>query len=237
MKKITKLFEQTYDPYRALLFYRSAEDDSFYVESYDMDAVGCPINAHPLSQKESSELGQRLSASNEHSHTFLQSDGLLPDNVLFLNNGQNGHVVWFTPENKRHLCFKGNLSIADGEAFLPPLLWKASKNDLSIWALARDGRPNLSTVLYFAPFFNTYPDGRVCMGNVEIKFPNGCNLERFISEWERYYFGSAFSHLLQDVSPVKGNIVQLWKDLIGSGKSFPKKSFKKFPKKLKEVIL
>ncbi|WP_426330059.1 PRTRC system protein B [Pedobacter sp. R-06] len=236
MKNITDLFAKTYTPYKALLFYRSYENDIFYVESYDMDALGKPINAHPLSVKECGKLAENLTISDERNRTFLQPEGFLPQNVLYLNTGRNGSAVWFTPKMKRHLCFKGSLSIADGEAFLPPLLWKASKNRLSVWALGEEERPCLSSVIYFAPFFNTYDDGRVCMGNVKIDIPDGCGLEKFMVEWERCYFGSAFSHLLQGISPVKGNIVQLWQNLIGSGKYFPKGLLKKFPKKLKEII-
>jgi len=236
MKNITPLLDKIYQPYKALLFYSSEAESGHYVESYDMDNQGRPINAHPLSVKESEQLARGLNYTIEKSSVFLKPEGLIPENVLHYNSSGDCCAVWFTGERKQHLLFKKELGIVSGEAYLPPLLWRATKSQVWIWALANGDRPNLSTPLYFAPFFNTYSDGRICMGNVDVDFPDGCSLEKFITEWERFYFGSAFSHLLGGVSPVKGNIVQLWKKQTEKGKSFPKSILKKTGRKLKDIL-
>ncbi|WP_316848975.1 PRTRC system protein B [Pedobacter agri] len=235
MKNITDLFSQSYKPFKALVFYQN-EKDNLYVESYDMDALGKPINAHPFSQRESKALSESLLAKQENSSGFLCSTGLLSDQVLYVDRSVDGYAIWYTPEMKSHLIFKSDLGISDGEAYLPPLLWKASKRGLSLWALGNNDRPKLETKLYHAPFFNLYADGRVCMGNVIVKFSLNIDLDGFISQWKKLYFGSAFSHLLQDVSPVKGNIVQLWQQQIGTESPFPNSQLKKFPKLLKDII-
>ncbi|RZM04821.1 MAG: PRTRC system protein B, partial [Pedobacter sp.] len=115
-------------------------------------------------------------------------------------------------------------------------LWKASKNGLSLWALENNDRPSLETRLYQAPFFNLYPDGRVCMGNVNVKFSLNIDLDQFMSQWQKLYFGSAFSHLLQGVSPAKCNIVQLWQQQIGTENPFPKHELKRSRDLLKDII-
>jgi PRTRC genetic system protein B len=235
MKNITDLFSQSYLPFKALLFYQNEKDD-LYVESYDMDALGRPINAHPLTQRESKALSESMQSRQENSSGFLCTVGLLSDRVLYVDRSGDGYAIWYTPEMRKHLIFKRDLGISNGEANLPPLLWKASKNGLSIWALANNDRPNLETKLYQAPFFNLYSDGRVCMGNVDIKFSFNIDLDSFMSQWEKLYFGSAFSHLLQGVSPVKGNIVQLWQQQISTENPFPQKQLKRFPKLLKDII-
>lgn len=235
MKNITDLFSQSYTPFKALLFYQNEKDD-LYVESYDMDALGRPINAHPLSQRESKALSESMESKQENSSGFLCTGGLLSDRVLYVDRSGDGYAIWYTPEMRKHLIFKSDLGIPDGEAYLPPLLWKASKSGLSLWALASNDRPNLETTLYHAPFFNLYSDGRVCMGDVNIKFSLNIDLDDFMLQWEKLYFGSAFSHSLQGISPVKCNIVQLWQQHIGTENSFPRKQLKRFAKLLKDII-
>lgn len=235
MKNITDLFSQCYRPFKALLFYQNEKDD-LYVESYDMDASGKPINAHPLTQRESKILAESMHSKQENSSGFLCTVGLLSDRVLYVDRGGDGYAIWYTPEMRKHLIFKSDLGIPNGEAYLPPLLWKASKNGLSVWALGGNDRPNLETTLYQAPFFNLYSDGRVCMGNVNVKFSLNVDLEEFMWQWEKLYFGSAFSHLLQGISPVKCNIVQLWQQQIGTENLFPKKQLKRISKLLKDII-
>jgi len=235
MKNITDLFSQCYTPFKALLFYKNEEDD-LYVESFDMDALGRPINAHPLSQRESKALSESMQSKQEDSSGFLCTVGLLSDRVLYVDRSGDGYAIWHTPEMKKHLIFKSDLGISDGEAYLPPLLWKASRNGLSLWALENNDRPSLQTRLYQAPFFNLYLDGRVCMGNVNINFSLNIDLDNFISQWEKLYFGSAFSHLLQGVSPVKCNIVQLWQQQIDTENPFPKHELKSFRDLLMDII-
>jgi PRTRC genetic system protein B len=236
MKNITQLLNKIYQPYKALLFYQSESENDHYVESYDMDSLGRPINAHPLSVKESERLAGALKNSTEKSSCYLQPEGVIPENVLYFNGKGDGCAVWFTKECRKYLHFRKELGISDGEA-LPPLLWKATRSQVWIWALEKNERPDLSSKLYFAPFFNCYRDGRVCMGNVNVNISQGCRLEKFITEWERYYFASAFSHLLDDVSPVKTNVVQLWKKLIEKNRTFPKNLLKKSNQKLSDLLI
>ena len=56
MKNLTNNFCSSYQPVKALLIYNKqtgeAENNSIYVESYDIGKFGNPINAHPLTMKE-----------------------------------------------------------------------------------------------------------------------------------------------------------------------------------------
>jgi PRTRC genetic system protein B len=236
MKNITDKFSKAYIPAKALLLYRGQENEEFYIESYDIGKNGMPFNAHPLTMRESQSLADTLNTTEENRQNFLQPKGLLGQEVIYINSQRNGFVIWYTPEMKKHLTFKADLTIPDGIASVPPLLWKATASSLEIWALKESKRPEISTVLYYAPFFNIYTDGRVCMGNVDIDIDRNCDLETFMSAWETYFFGSAFSHLLDEVSPVEANIVSLWQKLISSGKAFPKKILKKHPKTIKDLL-
>lgn len=237
MKDITQTFGTLYNPVKAFVVYqKDTAEKSIYVEAYDMDKNGCPINAHPLSLKESTQLASALDTSDELTRKFLTPSGLLPKNVLHLNPAHNGSAIWYTPAQKVSLFFVEGLGILNGEAFVPPLLWKASKNTLYIYAMDTDSQIKEQTALYHAPFFNLYTDGRVCMGTVKVDIKADCHLEDFMQSWEQYFFNSYFSHLIGNTSPVKGNIIQLWQKLVITTKPFPIKSLLKNGLTIKKIL-
>lgn len=235
---ITASFGTLYHPKSALVFYETkGANTDVYVEHFDMDKNGNPINAHPLTVKEAKVLARALQTKKDKDNAFLKSNGILPTNILHINpNTDKGAVLWYTKAQRRQLYFVSGLDIPNGMAYVPPMIWYANKNSLSVFALASDRRPTEKTPLYFAPFFNSYEDGKVCMGSVNINIKNSASVEEFVSAWEDYFFNSYFSHLLGSDSPIKGNCVTLWKDLIQTGKPFPKELLKKNNKTLKNLL-
>ncbi|KIA82400.1 PRTRC system protein B [Flavobacterium sp. AED] len=237
MKDITTQFGALYHPIKAFVVYqKDTADKNIYVEAYDMDKNSYPINAHPLNLKESNQLVNALDTSDKLMRKFLKPSGLLPKNVLYINPEHDGYAIWYTPAQKVNLFFVDSLAITNGKAFVPPLLWKASKSNLYIYAMDKDMEINEQTILYHAPFFNLYADGKVCMGTVSVNIQADCLLEEFIQEWEQYFFNSYFSHLIEDTSPIKGNIIQLWQNLVCSGKPFPMKSLLKNSLTIKKLL-
>lgn len=228
MNDLTPNFGTLYFPVKAFVLYKKqsngySSSSTPYVESYDMDSNGLPINAHPLSIKESESLAKMLSIKKKKEGSFLTPQGFLPKNVLYLNSGKSPCVVWHTPPQEADLLFDKALNIPCGKAGIPALVWKADRNNLQVFAI-KDKTPEADTTLFQAPFFNLSQNGRVCMGNVQVKIPKETALETFISLWQDYFFNSYFTHLLGDFPPVKGNIVQLWQGLLKSGKAFPNKA-------------
>ena len=235
---ITASFGTLYHPKSALVFYETkGATTDVYVEHFDMDKNGNPINAHPLTVKEAKVLARALQTEKDKDNAFLKSNGILPTNILYINpNTDKGAVLWYTKAQRQQLYFVSGLDIPNGMAYVPPMIWYANKNSLSVFALASDRRPTEKTPLYFAPFFNSYEDGKVCMGSVNISIKNSASVEDFIKAWEDYFFNSYFSHLLGRNSPIKGNCVNLWKELIKTGKPFPKEVLKKNNKTLKNLL-
>lgn len=239
MKDITQDFGTLYFPISALVFYQ--KDDSnkeTYVEHFDMDKNGNPINAHPLTDIEANTLVKALSTKNkkEKSQDFLKPKGILPINILRINPSENGSVLWYTKSMKRQLFFTENLEISNGRAKVPAMLWLANKRSLKIFAISSNQRPTDKTPLFYAPFFNVYENGNVCMGTVDVHIQNSTSLEEFIKKWEDYFFNSYFSHLMNEHNPIKGNCVNLWKSLINVDKPFPKDVLKKASRTLKNLI-
>lgn len=235
---ITASFGTLYHPKSALVFYETkGANTDVYVEHFDMDKNGNPINAHPLTEREAKALVKALQTEKDKDNAFLKSNGILPSNILYINpNKDKGSVLWYTKAQRRQLYFVSGLDIPNGMAYVPPMIWYANKNSLSVFALKSDRRPTEKTPFYFAPFFNIYEDGKVCMGSVNISIKNSASVEEFTKAWEDYFFNSYFSHLLGSNSPIKGNCVTLWKDLIQTGKPFSKEVLKKNNKTLKNLL-
>ena len=221
----------------ALVFYETkGTENDMYVEHFDMDSNGTPINAHPLTVEEANILAKSLQTDEEKNQAFLKPKGILPTNILRINqNAEKGTVLWYTKTQQRKLYFVDSLGIPNGMAQVPPMLWLASKNSLTVFALANDRRPTEKTPLHYAPFFNIYEKGNVCMGTVSIDIKNSASVEEFILAWEDYFFNSYFSHSLCE-NLTKTNIVNLWKDLINTDKPFPKEILKKNNKTLKNLL-
>jgi PRTRC genetic system protein B len=238
MKNITSVFDQTYQPVKALLIYQSqqAQSENVYVEAYDMDGQGCPVNAHPLDVQESAALAMCLDSSDELQCNFLKPKGLLSDKVLYINPAYDGCVVWYTPAQEVSLFFVEELGIPNGKAKVPTLLWKADKEHLHIYALHSNKRPDNNTPLYHAPFFNLYENGNVCMGTVNVEIEGSTCLEDFICQWQSYFFNSYFSHHIGGHYPIEGNTIQLWQQQVNSNKAFPIDQLKKSAVIIKELI-
>jgi PRTRC genetic system protein B len=223
MKELTGTFGELYQPVKALLFLQktgNGHQSDFYIESYDMDSEGCPINGHPLSVKESNQLAKALQVNEKKAQGFLNPKGLMPLNILTINSSLCGFAVWHTPPQQIKLLFIENLGIPSALAHIPAMVWKAGKNSIQVFAVTETNLTE-STPLCHAPFFNVYADGRVCMGNVKISIPKDCGLEQFTELWQNYFFNSYFSHLFGGHQPVKGNIIQLWQHLTNTGEQFP----------------
>lgn len=233
---ITENFGTLYHPKSALVFYETiGTNTDVYVEHFDMDSNGTPINAHPLTVQEANVLAKALKTDEEKNKAFLKPKGILPTNILHINPSEKGTVLWYTKTQQRQIYFVDSLGISNGKAQVPPMLWLASKSSLTVFALANDRRPTEKTPLHYAPFFNIYENGNVCMGTVSIDIKNSASVEEFIQAWEHYFFNSYFSHSLCE-NLTKKNIVTLWKNLINTYKPFPKEVLKKNNKTLKNLL-
>lgn len=236
MTDITDTLSKFFEPKKGLVIYQTPSKKETFVEAFDFSKDGSMINAHPLSNAEMKSLASSLQNTPSLSVSYAQPDGLLPKNILYISSGNEPYVIWHTLKTVRHCLFVEGLKIADGNYPVPPMLWKADRDTLTVYALSGNRRPTLHTPLFRAPFFNIHPDGRVCMGTVNIDINESGCLEDFISQWESYFFNSRFSHTLGGSSPVKGNIIQLWQHLHNTTDIFPVCSLTKQNINLKELI-
>jgi PRTRC genetic system protein B len=236
MQNITENFGMLYKPVTAIVVYESVKDGKeTYVEHFDMDENGVPRNAHPLTVLEAELLAKCLVTDDQRVKAFLKPKGILPICVLHIDPSDNGSVIWFTKSRKQMLYFSEKVGIAEGEASIPPLLWKADRENLYIYALHKNKRPDLKSKLYYAPFLNVYEDGSVCMGTVDTEIKESVTLEEFMAAWENFFFNSYFSHLVDNYNPIDVNFVGFWNNLIETNVPFPLKELKPNNKTLKSL--
>lgn len=243
-RNITHNFSNNYNPVKAILIYQKQNnehegrdgEEEVYVESYDISRNGRPVNAHPLSLKESLHFSDMLRSQHVAQNSFLKCRGILPANLLYIATNNEGFAVWHTPQMERKLFFVPELGIPSGPMKIPAMLWIGGRDRLSVFALKGSRKPLLNSPLFHAPYFNMYSDGRVCMGTVKLGIQSDTCLEDFIGLWEKYFFNSYFSHTIGGGSVVGMNIVQLWQQQAATGQKFPEAHLVKTGKTIKNLL-
>lgn len=209
-----------YHPKAAIVVF-ATQGQHPYIEYYEMDAAGFPVNPRPLTVKEAQSLSKALDTRQQAAKAFLRPEGLLSPNILHIDSAADGSVLWYTSPQKQKLYFAESLGLENATVSLPALVWKADKKHLSVFALKGKNRPKDSTPLYHAPFFNLYQNGNVCMGNVDVNIREAASLEEFVIAWQKYFFGSYFSHHIAGHHPLKENLISQYRELISTGEPFP----------------
>jgi hypothetical protein len=88
MKNLTNNFCNDYKAIKALLICQKqsqseeGEQQSIYVECYDIGKYGNPINAHPITFRETLQLSSLFQAAEELKTGYLLSRGVMPNKVL-----------------------------------------------------------------------------------------------------------------------------------------------------------
>jgi PRTRC genetic system protein B len=236
VSNITKQFAQLYVPTKALLFYRHVlNPEDVYIEKFNCNKSGRLVDAHPLSEKEISRLASLFRRNEQPKDQYLKCDGLLPDNLLYLNAATKT-VMWYTPCQSATLYFTRSLHLQNGEISLPMLIWKATATELSLFATPAQEKPTAATTLFHAPFYNLHDNGRVCMGTVEVNMTHCKNVQEFTSAWQRYFFNSKFSHLIGEKYPTKTSLPDLYQKLLAEKTPFPENELISTGKTLQQII-
>jgi PRTRC genetic system protein B len=117
----------------------------------------------------------------------------IPENVVALSHDA---IAWFEPARKQVMRFHSASDKAvdafDGATVpQPALVFIVRNQSLSVYALAKNQRPTLSTQLCKAPYWNTFDDHRVCTGSMVVPRsvePNDT------AAWTTAFFASYFTH-------------------------------------------
>ena len=147
-------------------------------------------------------------------------------------------IVWWTPEQRRQMFYanaEDKMADLTGGIFpQPPLVWTVVNGELSIRALSVNKRPQATTTLAVAPFWNLSDDGRVCTGTM--RRPESVAVAA-IPAWERGFYESAFTHAnVGRITRHEGGFEGLWSGLKGKRRRFPTESLIQLPQTLEQFV-
>ncbi len=190
------LAKSTYVAKKALIFYENdlvlTEKDTYRFEYKQFaDKLRHFVTIHdirgdevcqgqPIAREVLAELVKQLVPS-------ISKPTLIPQNLIMHQPGIG--MAWWIPASIRKLYFSEDTKIESGMAPIPALLFLVQGQNLYVWALGKDRRPELSDPVYHAPFFNL-SNGHMCTGNVRL--PDVSIQD--IPKWQNVVFKSRFTN-------------------------------------------
>jgi PRTRC genetic system protein B len=160
---------------------------------------------------------------------------VLPANVLAKADRM---IAWWAPARRRQMFYEnseGKAAELNGCIFpQPPLVWRVLNGELNIRALTENKRPDSSTKLAVAPFWNLSDDGRVCTGTM--RRPDSASVAS-IPAWERGFYESAFTHAnVGRLTRHESGFDGLWSGLTGKRQKFPLETLIALPQTLSQFV-
>jgi PRTRC genetic system protein B len=160
---------------------------------------------------------------------------VFPDNVLAKTDRM---IAWWSPTRRRQMFYRNSEEKAEafnGCSFpQPPLVWRVADGQLKIRALAQNKRPDATTKLAVAPFWNLSDNGTVCTGSM--RRPDNASVAA-ISKWEKGFYESAFTYSnVGRLTRHKGGFDGLWSELTGERQSFPLETLIALPQTLAQFV-
>ena len=160
---------------------------------------------------------------------------VFPENILAKSDRM---IAWWTPAQRRQMFYQnseGKGSNLNGRIFpQPPLVWRVADGQLKIRALTENRRPEATTKLAVAPYWNLSDSGTVCTGSM--RRPEIASVAA-ISDWERGFYESAFTHAnVGRLTRHKGGFEGLWGSLTGNRRLFPLETLIVLPQTLAQFV-
>jgi PRTRC genetic system protein B len=144
---------------------------------------------------------------------------ILPEVVISISPR---HLVWWKPAGRSRI-WMNNQEIGKRSKIVPhpALLFMVVGKEFYVFALKENQRPTATTPLYYAPYFNIYDEGKICMGNVLL--PEKITVTS-IPALEKAFFESEFTHpngREKKIAYQRGEYA-FWKDMLdGKFDCFP----------------
>lgn len=163
-------------------------------------------------------------------------DGFIPAALLYRRLDA---IAWWQPPARRRIWFRcEQLGAAERseEVPHPGLVFAVDRRKWFVWAVRGKERPEESTPLYQAPYFNVYSSGAICQGNVTV--PSGASSDT-IDAWTEAFFRSYFTHpnVHQSLVDHPGGAFQFWRDLLdGRCSEFPENALLPLDRTLGDVL-
>ena len=218
------------EPTNALLFYNCG--DKYLVEHRTIKdgrmGAGQPLDMEQLvdiKKQIDRYVGDYKEKKVAHVH------GVIPANLLYADTNDSMRLVWWRKPESRRMFFK-DLGIPEGVMQVPGMVYSVKAGSLYVYCF-RGRKPK--GLLYKAPYFNVYNDGRVCLGNSRSEKPKNGTFDQWLQYWEKLFWQSEFASLIGD-NPIEGNLATVTKRCIQQGTPFPVELMKRANVKLSDLL-
>lgn len=214
MNELTQALTSQYNPVLGIVVYKDKEND-YYLESHDITSTGGFGPGKPLLQETMQGIVDTFFDDRQNMSTIK---GVMPDNLLSyqFKPGGNYKIVWWRPSEIRVIHHASQLKLPTAKCWVPSMVYVADHNDLRVFALKNDKRPEENTILCLAPFFNVDDDGDVCLGNAKVQKPKEKTFSNLIKYWEALFWQSEFSHVNGEDKVKSKDLNAVWKKLLTS---------------------
>lgn len=225
---------------KAILIYQGSTGSAFATVNTVGDK-GIVLAGAPLDNADVEELFKTDGNRN--------GSGYLPENILEFSRET---ITWHVKQKTAPIFFKATSTtgremnkINGKNVRWPALLFRLKRQSLQCWALTSDKRPEPSTALYRAPFWNTGDGATVCMPSgirEKLWSKNGIgNISlATIQGMQNAFYESAFSHPSGDATRLfnyKGGHDAYWLAAVKSpAAKFPVSVLIKTKLKLKDIL-
>jgi PRTRC genetic system protein B len=215
MNDLTTKLTGEFIPTKAVIVYEW--DGEYYLEQHKI-SKGQMLAGKPLTEEMLHDLAEALDKKKRKDSTII---GIVPSNLLYCHWAAEKKVlVWYEIPVKRQMLFTKDLGIKNGEAWQPGLIFVMTGKELLVFAYVGDQRPCETTQLYRAPYHNVSSEGEVCLGSASISGHFDNTYSSWIMRYQLLFWGSEFSHLAGNDSPIQGNLNAYWMKAIRTGAAF-----------------
>lgn len=186
-----------YQPTTVLTVYKS-KFDKFYIEAApvieDKGAFTTGA-ARPLDEETIISLLGAM-RTTERSLITTSASEFLPQNLLFTHQSASKQIIaWYTFPQQKIMRFTDSHEhkLKTGPRDIPGLVYIYVNDDLYVFAYKGKKRPLPTTVMFRAPFYNVYEEGRVCMGTVRKQGIRKSYYGDLMTAWETKLWNSFFT--------------------------------------------
>lgn len=214
MNERTKILKGSYKAKQAIIIYEGDQRE-YYLESHTINEAGNILAGKPLQQETINEM---VDVFFDERKASAEVKGLIPANLLSFSvlPGGNYKMVWYRPEEIRVVQHVKALKIPTNNCWVPATLYAVERNQLDVFALNSNNRPEEKTQIYLPPFFNVSNTGDVCLGDANVKKPTEKTYINLMKYWEDLFWLSEFTHENGDKKIKSNDLATVWRKLMAS---------------------
>ena len=225
------VLKERMEPTDALIFYDSKSGK--YVEHRKIEK-GMMCAGQPLDIRQFGDMIRLAEKYATEQQDIGSLHGAIPSNMMYADPSiDRMRLVWYRKPEERKMYFVESLNIPDGTMKEPGMVYSVRGSELFVYCF-KGTKPK--SILYRAPFFNIYSEGRVCLGSSKADKPTKNTFEEWMLYWEKMFWQSEFAEHISE-NPIEGNLAVVTKNCIKKGIPFPVDLMKRMNKKLCDILV